>query len=207
MANQNYHHENLKSELIRNGLLILDKEGYENFSLRKVAKSCNVSQTAPYRHFKNKDELIAAIMEEAMRSFYDSLNEAALKYPDDPSKQLKEMGIAYIHFFSENPEYLHLLFSSNIFSKIKLTCDKSESSDSCSNGHYKNRDPFAVFYRAVENYAASANNCMERDELLLYCWGLVHGISVLSANKENSPFNANFLDLAEKIIFNEKFLK
>lgn len=208
MPSQNYHHENLKSELIREGLLLLDKEGYEGFSLRKVARACNVSQTAPYRHFKNKDELITAIMVEAMEAFNHSLEEAILKYPDDPKKQLKEMGVSYIRFFSENPEYLHLLFLSDIFNKLS-TANKGVDEEICSKkSHYKSGHPFATFYKAVEKYAsASSNNLMEQDELMLYCWGLVHGISILISNKKNLPFQGNYLELVEKIIWNKKFLE
>jgi hypothetical protein len=113
-AEDGYHHENLKDELIREGLTILDREGYEGFSLRKVARACGVSQTAPYRHFKDKDALIAAILMEAMRAFNQSLEEAALRYPEDPKGRLKEIGVAYVRFFAQRPEYLRLLFSNGI---------------------------------------------------------------------------------------------
>lgn len=208
MPSQNYHHENLKSELIREGLVILDKEGYEGFSLRKVAKACNVSHTAPYRHFKNKDELITAIIMEALQAFSQSLDNAVLKYPDDPTKQLKEMGISYIRFFSENPEYLHLLFSNDIFNKLG-TAGRREDEEICIKESNSNSGhPFATFYKAVENYAgASKNNFMEQDELVLYCWGLVHGISILISNKNNLPFQGDYLELVEKIIWNNKFLE
>ena len=52
MPAQTYHHGDLKTQLIREGLKLLDAEGYQGFTLRKVAKLCGVSQTAPYRHFK-----------------------------------------------------------------------------------------------------------------------------------------------------------
>ena len=63
--------------------VLLDEEGYENFSLRKVAKACNVSHTAPYRHFRNKDDLIIAIALEALHEFNQSLLEAVDKYPNE----------------------------------------------------------------------------------------------------------------------------
>lgn len=53
-----------KQELINNGLLLLNKEGIENFSLRKVARMCGVSHTAPYKHFEDKDALINEIVSE-----------------------------------------------------------------------------------------------------------------------------------------------
>lgn len=207
MLNQNYHHENLKSELIRKGLLILDQEGYDGFSLRKVAKACNVSQTAPYRHFKNKDDLISAILTEALQAFNQSLDAAVVKYPDDPEKQLKEMGVAYIRFFSKNPEYLHLLFSSDIFRKMR-TVRKDAPNTCCMADHFKSGHPFATFYHAIINYtAAFPDKQIGESELMLYCWGLVHGISVLISNKEKIPYQGDCLELAEEIIRNEKFLR
>ncbi|MCX8167279.1 MAG: TetR/AcrR family transcriptional regulator, partial [Candidatus Micrarchaeota archaeon] len=80
------------------------------FSLRKVAKLCGSSHSAPYRHFKNKDELILAIAKEALLKFNHTLKNAIDKYPSDPRKQLCEMGCLYVQFFVENPDYLNLLF-------------------------------------------------------------------------------------------------
>ena len=58
MAKDKYHHGTLKEDLINKGLELLNKEGFEGFSLRKVASMCGVSHTAPYKHFKDKYELI-----------------------------------------------------------------------------------------------------------------------------------------------------
>lgn len=180
MPNQNYHHGDLKSELIRTGLKLLDQEGYEGFSLRKVAKACNVSQTAPYRHYKNKEELIAAITAEAMRSFNEVLEQAVQKHPDNPSKQLTEMGVAYVQFFVENPEYLRLLFLSNMKDKMNAVCQ-------CSQEATASQDPFLTFYDTVGRYIASVpEQRINQNELLLYSWGLVHGIAILIANKDIS---------------------
>jgi AcrR family transcriptional regulator len=207
VPNASYHREDLKNELIREGLRILDRDGYEGFSLRKVARACSVSQTAPYRHFKDKDELITAIMEEAMRSFGDSLEEAARMVPDDPKARLREIGVAYIRFFSKNPEYLRLLFLSDVLNKMnaaesesyRILCEREEQMES---GH-----PFKVFYRVVREYtAAFPGGTLGEDELLLYLWGLVHGISVLICNKEKIPFPGDYLTAAERILRSEAFL-
>lgn len=198
MSSQGYHHGDLKTELIKTGLKILDQEGYEGFSLRKVAKACNVSQTAPYRHFKDKDEMVAAIAAEAMRAFDESLQKAVGEYPQDPKKQLNQMGIAYINFFVKNPEYLRLLFLSNLRQKINMAYCDSEN-------HFIAGHPFQTFYSAVERYKnASPNQTMETKELLLYCWGLVHGITVLIVNNE-IPFEDDYLTLVSRIFDMEKF--
>ena len=63
---KNYHHGNLKEELTACAVKICESEGYANLSIRKLAKESNVSQTAPYRHFKTKESLYASV---AMEGF------------------------------------------------------------------------------------------------------------------------------------------
>jgi Transcriptional regulator len=202
----NYHHDNLKSELIEKGLKLLDKEGYEAFSLRKVAKACNASHAAPYRHFKNKDELILAISEEAVRRFGKVIREAVGKYPDNPEYQLKEMGCAYIQFFVENPEYLRLMFLSDLKEKMKDSLGNSENYSYAAN--INNDDPFKILAETVKRYKAKTQSesasSMDEDALVLHCWGLVHGIAILIARKEFA-FQGNYLELVRKLIWNHIF--
>jgi AcrR family transcriptional regulator len=196
--NSGYHHGDLRAELIREGLLILDREGCEGLSLRKVAKACGVSQTAPYRHFKDKNELILAIVEQAMQAFNQSLADAAGKH-DDPRLGLKEMGVAYVRFFVENPEYLRFLF----FTDPEL---KKEIELCAQDAHFESGHPFATFYEAVKRYReAYPDRDAGQDELVLLCWGLVHGIAALIANKA-MPYGGDPIALAEKILWDEKFL-
>lgn len=201
MANENYHHENLKFELIEKGLKLLDEEGYDNFSLRKVAKACSVSHTAPYRHFKNKDDLILAIALEALHKFNQTLQEAVDKYPNDIKSQIKEMGYSYVKFFVENPEYLRLLFLSDFSKNIK-----DESCKKLKNGEH----PFMTFYNAIERYNAENQNkatgtSTDPNVLALSCWGLVHGIAVLIAKKDFS-YEGDCLELTRKILWSGSFL-
>ena len=58
-----YHHGNLRQALIDAGIKLINENGEENLSLRKVAAACDVSHAAPYAHFKDKEELIDAIKE------------------------------------------------------------------------------------------------------------------------------------------------
>ena len=195
MPSKSYHHGNLKAALIRTGLQLLDQEGYESFSLRKVAKACNVSQTAPYRHFKNKEELIAAITVEALHDFNDALEQAVQLHPDHPKKQLTEMGVAYIKFFVENPEYLRLLFLNNIKERM-------QPSNQCGTESKDIRDPFQTFHDTLIRYLdAYPEENINREELLLYSWGLVHGIAILIANKD-IHMDGDYLALSRSIVEN-----
>jgi AcrR family transcriptional regulator len=195
MPNQSYHHGDLKAALIKAGLKLLDQEGYEGFSLRKVAKACNVSQTAPYRHFKNKEELIAAITVEALRAFNNALDEAIKLHPDNPRKQLTEMGVAYIKFFVENPEYLRLLFLSNLKEKMQPFYQ-------CSSYAPDERDPFQTFYDTLVKCSdADPEQPIGNKEFMLYSWGLVHGIAILIANKD-VPMDEDYVAISRNILEN-----
>lgn len=191
-----YHHKNLREDLIENGLKLLDIEGYDNFSLRKVAKACGVSHAAPYRHFKDKEELIAAIAAKVLHQFNDSLKAAVAQHPDDVRGQVNEMGCAYVQFFVENPAYLRLLFFSDIFRKI--------------DGKHRNADaklekPEMTFYQAIWRYADEDRaigpaDTAERNALALGAWGLVHGITVLLVQGD-FPCDGNYMELVRKIIW------
>lgn len=197
---KNYHHGDLKSELISKGLTLLSQEGYAAFSLRKVAAACGVSQTAPYRHFKDKDELVRAILDQAMSAFNESLEAAVGKHPDDPRSQIKEMGVAYIRFFADNPEYMSLLFLSD----VKLT--GTESFPCGEDMHLQPGHAFATLFGAVHRYcAACPEKGWDEQELTLFCWGLVHGISVLLARGE-LPCAGGYEPLVSRIIWNDSFL-
>lgn len=197
LTEKNYHHEDLKNELIEKGLKILNKEGYEGFSLRKAARACEVSQTAPYRHFKDKDALVEAIKMRALREFNISIESAAAKV-SGTEEQLKEMGVAYVHFFAGNPEYLKLLFLGSLKGYNRDDCPEQDM-------QLKEGDPFTTFFKAVERYKnAGADEARSIGELVLHCWGLVHGISVLIAY-EQLPGGKDYLPTADKIIRNAKF--
>ena len=60
---EKYHHGNLRQALVDAGKLLLIEKGINGLSLRETAKAAGVSHTAPYRHFKNKEELFVAIVE------------------------------------------------------------------------------------------------------------------------------------------------
>ena len=65
---KSYHHGNLKQELIDCASKMCERDGYTKLSIRSLAKESNVSQTAPYRHFKTKEDLYAEIATEGFNN-------------------------------------------------------------------------------------------------------------------------------------------
>ena len=94
-----YHHGNLKEELILSACAICEADGHDHMSLRSIAKEARVSQTAPYRHFKTKESLLAEVSTRGFIELKEILSNASTsKKTLSAREKFLEMGEAYIEF-------------------------------------------------------------------------------------------------------------
>jgi AcrR family transcriptional regulator len=100
-----YHHGDLQAALIRTAGKMLEKEGVEALKLREVARRAGVSHNAPYRHFPQREALLAALATEG----FEWLAAAQAKAED-----LRGMGEAYVHFALAHPQRFRLMFGGQI---------------------------------------------------------------------------------------------
>ena len=104
-----YLEEDVRKRLILAGLEELCEHGIRDFSLRRVALSAQVSCAAPYRHFKDKDELIAAIVTDIF-SKWDLLCRAIeMSHSTDPIAHAAELAVASIRFWLANGNFRTVL--------------------------------------------------------------------------------------------------
>lgn len=106
-----YHHGDLRNALIEEGIKMINSSGEDSLSIRKLAEKCGVSMAAPYAHFKNKEEMINAIKQYVEDAFTEYLQAAVNKAEADVEARIVALGIAYVSFFIDNPEYFTFLFS------------------------------------------------------------------------------------------------
>lgn len=85
------------------------RRGAEGFTLREVAAELGVSAMTPYRYFKDKDEILAALRARAFRKFAERLEEA-VRRPGDAPARANAAGEAYIRFALEDPTSYKLMF-------------------------------------------------------------------------------------------------
>src|SRR6266568_1540392 len=90
------------------GELFLE-QGYERFSLRKVAERIGYSPTTIYLYFRNKDDLLFTVVDEGFVRFGQQLA-AAADSQEDPWERLIALGRAYVAFALQNPVYYQLMF-------------------------------------------------------------------------------------------------
>ena len=112
-----YQHGNLREALVQAGLKLLTDGGVAGLSLRAAAQLAGVSHAAPYRHFKDKDALVAAVAEQGfrllsatMRAEMERAGEVAGAGAASTRDRLRALGRGYLRFATEHPAYLQVIF-------------------------------------------------------------------------------------------------
>jgi AcrR family transcriptional regulator len=109
-----YHHGDLRTALIRAALLLIDKNGVKGLALTDAAHLAGVSVAAPYRHFKDKEALLAEIANEGFTLFRDALAKAAQTHPRDKVNCLVEMGMAYVEFAQQHRSHFKVMWEGGL---------------------------------------------------------------------------------------------
>lgn len=99
----------LRERLIIYGIEEIETHGLTDFSLRRVASKCGASCAAPYKHFKNKDELILEILRFINRQWGMLEQQLCELFADNPRKLLLELCMANIRFRLGNPHFAAVL--------------------------------------------------------------------------------------------------
>ncbi|MCP4596660.1 TetR/AcrR family transcriptional regulator [Neptuniibacter sp.] len=111
-----YHHGDLRGSLLNAATDLIAEGGVENLSIRKLADKVGVSRTAPYHHFKDKNELLCAIAEKGFLK-QDSLVEsmAELKAALSATEMFERYVLTYIQFADEEKETYDLMYGREIW--------------------------------------------------------------------------------------------
>ena len=104
-----YHHGDLRAELVRVSLDLIAEEGLQAFSVAKVAKRANVSPGAPYRHFPDRESLLAEVAGEIMCQLTDRVR-TAVEAHDDPADALAAAAGAYTEYLIERRAGMNAVF-------------------------------------------------------------------------------------------------
>jgi AcrR family transcriptional regulator len=110
VSSRNYHHGNLRNELLDTAEAQLGSDSSDELSLRALAREVGVSQTAPYRHFSDKNELLAALATRGYRKLLAELEAAGRRAGANPVDQLFAFAHAYVNYAVNNPDIFKLMF-------------------------------------------------------------------------------------------------
>jgi AcrR family transcriptional regulator len=163
-----YHHGNLRETLLESAIELIAETGPAGFTLRELARRAGVSHNAPYRHFRDRDELMAAVAKEGFRE----LTRAMLRAAGEKSAaldRLKNAGLAYITFALRRPEHFTVMFDAP--TAVKTHPDSAQAAG-----------------EAFGTLATLVKECQEERRLIpgdthrlaLLAWSMVHGVAKLA---------------------------
>src|SRR5215475_6184193 len=109
-----YHHGNLKEALMRAALDLIAEKGPAGFTFAEAARSAGVSPAAPYRHFRDRDELLANVALRGFDQFEAALTRAWDSGRPDPFAAFERLGRAYLAFARAEPAYYSAMFEAGI---------------------------------------------------------------------------------------------
>jgi len=108
-----YHHGDLRAELVRVSLDLIAEEGVGGFSVARVAKRAGVSPGAPYRHFPDRESLLAALADRVAGELAERVRAAARAH-DDPVTALAAAAGAYTGYLIEHRAGLDVIFADGL---------------------------------------------------------------------------------------------
>ncbi|MBD2473016.1 TetR/AcrR family transcriptional regulator [Nostoc sp. FACHB-145] len=184
-----YHHGDLRQALIEAAIELIAQQDVSSVSLREVARRVGVSHTAPYRHFADKDALLAALAEEGFRGLADALNRAIKQAAEHPLRRLEASGVAYVEYAFAHPSHYRVMFGR--YRSKELSNDSLQECDTNSVVLTASQQVFMVLVNIViEGQDKGVIRSGEPKQLAWVAWSLVHGLAMLLIDAQLPLSNA-----------------
>ncbi len=190
-----YHHGNLKETLLRAALDLIAQKGPAGFTFAEAARWAGVSPAAPYRHFRDRDELLANVALRGFQRFELTLERAWDDGRPDALAALDRLGRAYLEFARTEPAYYSAMFEAGI--PLTTSPELREAGDRA----------FAVLRGAAEKLCAQTPAAKRPPALMvaLHIWSISHGIASLfgrgDAARRTLPMSAEELLEAGVLVY------
>ena len=170
---QSYHHGNLKQVLLEAARKLIEQYGPAGFSLTEAARLAGVSPAAPYRHFRDRDALLAEVARSGFERFAARLDMAWNNGIPTPLSALEHLGRAYLAFARDEPASYTVMFETGLAGASREPIPAAERA-------------FDVLQEAA---AALCRTLPERERppvklMSLHIWAMSHGVATLFAQGE-----------------------
>jgi len=187
-----YHHGNLSNKLVAAGVLLVESAGVQALSLRKLAARIRVSAAAVYRHFANKNALLAAIAAEGFAMLNDRFDAATLA-PEvrDPLSRLRALGSVYVNLALEHPGLFRLMFGPRQSSGAR----DARLDERARRAYHTLETAVAACFGGSANRATVAATTVA-------AWSMVHGYAMLRLENQLAGFPPDSLPDTPAILSN-----
>jgi AcrR family transcriptional regulator len=173
---ERYHHGNLKEALQRAALELIAEKGPFGFTFAEAARWAGVSPAAPYRHYSDRDALMADVAKRGFELFEQALAQAWDEGKPDPFTAFERLGTAYLAFARKEPAYYSAMFEAGV--PLATSPELRDAGDRA----------FGVLRSAAEKIVALAPTDKKPPALMvsLHIWALSHGIASLFARGDSA---------------------
>jgi AcrR family transcriptional regulator len=162
-------------------LQLVEQHGVKGLALSDAARLAGVSVAAPYRHFTDKEALLAEIAAEGFRLFRDALATASQSHPKDKVKRLVEMGVAYVEFALQHRSHFKVMWEGGI---------SKEKYPEVGRTAY---EAYLLLEKAAKDLLP-ASPPGRQQTLVATAWSLVHGYASLTLEQELDVIRAEQSD-------------
>ena len=168
---RSYHHGNLREALVDAALDLIAEKGPAGFTFAEAARQAGVSPAAPYRHFRDRDALMADVAKRGFERFEKELATAWDEGRPNLRQAFERVGKAYLGFARDEPAYFSAMFELGL--SISEHRELQEAGDRA----------FAVLRGACEALVAAMPAAKRPPAMMmaLHIWSLSHGIASLFA--------------------------
>lgn len=164
-----YHHGNLRETLIQGALDLIAEKGPAGFTIADAARSAGVSPAAPYRHFRDRDDLMADVARRGFEELETRLSQAWNEGRPNPLSAFEQVGAAYLGFARDEPAYFAAMFEAG--STAAKTSELRQAGERA----------FTVLREASEAVCSMLPNEKRPPAMMmaLHIWSFAHGIAAL----------------------------
>jgi AcrR family transcriptional regulator len=185
MSRPNYHHGNLRNELVELATTELELKGESGISLRELAARLGVARSAPYRHFATRDELLVAVAQNAIVTIRSRFL-AAYDSPASPREQLRQACRSYLEFAHSRPELYRLIFDPDVARLLDVRLQEQEQDSS-----------LGIFSKIIARTYGLKSSAKLHDYVVL-SWAVMHGYALL---RMNAGINVSgFIESVEELV-------
>ncbi|WP_068115177.1 TetR/AcrR family transcriptional regulator [Tropicimonas marinistellae] len=171
---ERYHHGDLRAQLVEATRQLVEEVGPDHFSVSEACRRAGVSTAAPYRHFKTKDDMLAAVLADGMQRHFNAMRASVEDYEPATLDRIRALGRTYVGFAQREPGVFRLIFGS----KGELDETKSEIVSELRPLEVVEREVAAILKRE------EIDEDVVRRAFLL--WTFVHGLSFLLIDKKQN---------------------
>ncbi|MCJ8332713.1 MAG: TetR/AcrR family transcriptional regulator [Epibacterium sp.] len=181
-----YHHGDLRSQLIESTRRLVEEKGPDQLSVSEASRLAGVSSAAPYKHFKDKNDLLNAVALDGLIRQHAQMRDALADLPAKSLERIIALGRVYVDFARSEPAVFRLMFglSDRHGKDIALT--------------KMGEDTFGAVQAEVAAFRGSDVVEAQDIQRAFQLWSYVHGLSFLLIDGKVNEMDIEF-DLDEML--------